>query len=359
MRNFISGPAAFRLAFVALAVAGFGLDTFGLGAVGLGAAVSPAAAQAIPKSLQEGGPDDPQRKSQTGWIVGLAASGDDAAMRLANDLARALNDGDDLRLLPVISRSAVGNVEDLLNLNEIDVAITQADALEYFRTERNTVLDNRIQYIAALPAEELHVAAPENIHTLEELRGQKVVFGPAGGAAAMTGPILFRRLGIAVKPVFTELTAGLEMVKSGEAAAMLTVESRPSNFWLSVASYAGIHFLPAPHGKALADLYAPAVLTSADYPNLIGPDENVETIAVPGVLAVENLPKTDDRFRRLLRFANYLYAHWDRLSESPFQPGWRDVDLAAAIPGWTRFGPSEVFRQFILWRDRPQGRGAR
>jgi TRAP-type uncharacterized transport system substrate-binding protein len=346
MRDFISGPACFRLALTGLTLA-------------LSACTAPAVAQQITKSLQGGGPEEAQRQRQVNsWIVTVAASRDDASMRFADELGRVLNDGDDLRVLPVAARGPAGNVEDLLNLHDIDLALTQADVLEYFRTERKTTLDNRIQYIARLPAAELHVAAPESIRSLEELRGHKVVFGPPGSAAAVTGPLAFRRLGIAVKPVFIDLPAGIGLVKSGEAAALLTVDAKPSDFWLRVPPYAGLHFLPVPHAKALADLYPAVALTSADYPNLIGPDERVDTIAVPGVVAVQNMPKTDDRFRRVLRFVQYLSARWDRLGGSTFYPGWREVSLATTVPGWTRFSPSEVFRQFILWRDQQYSRRA-
>jgi TRAP-type uncharacterized transport system substrate-binding protein len=338
MRYFIFAPALLRLALSGLTLA-------------VWSGLAPGDAQQIPKSLQQGGPDQVQFERKNNWTVSIAASRDDGSMRLADELGRALNDGDDLRVLPVIARGPISNVEDLLYLHDIDIAVTQADALEYFRTERKMSLGNKIQYIVRLPADELHVAAREEVHALEELRGQKVVFGPAGSAAAMTGPIFFRRLGIAVKPVFADLPAGLSMVKAGEAAALLTVESRRSDFWLRVPPYAGIHFLPAPNVKAFADLYEAARLTSADYPNLIGPDEKIDTIAVPAIIAVQNLPKTDDRFRRVLRFAQYLYARWDKLKDPPFHPGWRDIDLAATVPGWTPFSPSEAFRQFILWRQ--------
>lgn len=339
MRVFISGPTCFRLALTGLALA-------------VWVSAAPTAARQMTKSLQGGGPEEAQRQSQmNSWTVTVAASRDDTAMRFANELARALNDGDDLRVLPVAARGPAGNVEDLLYLHDIDLALTQTDVLEYFRTERKTALDNRIQYIARLPDAELHVAASENIHALEELRGHKVVFGPPGSAGAVTGPIVFRRLGIAVKPVFIDLPAGIGLVKSGEAAALLMVDSKPSDLWRQVPPYAGLHFLSVPHGKALADLYPASALTSADYPNLIGPDERVDTIAVPGVVAVQNVPKSDDRFRRLLRFVQYLSARWDRLGGSTFYPGWREVSLATTVPGWTRFSPSEVFRQFILWRD--------
>lgn len=344
MYDFMCGPARFRLFLIGMALAVL--------SVAASTGLAPVAAQQIPKSLREGGPDDANRKQETGWTVKIAGSTDDATMRFADELGKALSDTDDLRVLPVISRNPIGNVQDLLYLRDIDIAVTQADALEYFRLAHRTALAGKVQYIARLPAEELHVAARENVHTLQELRGRKVVFGPAGSAAAMTGTVLFHRLGIAVKPVFTDLTAGLNLVKAGKAAALLVVDSKPSDFFVRVPPYAGIHLVPAPHVKALGDLYAADQFTSADYPNLIGPDEKVDTVSVPAVLAVLNLPRSSDRFRRVLRFVQYLYTDWDKLREPPFYPGWRDADLAATLPGWTRFSPSEVLRQFILWRER-------
>jgi TRAP-type uncharacterized transport system substrate-binding protein len=335
----------FRLAIFALAMAGL--------LPGLRAFVVPAAGQEIPKSLREGGPDDVLMQRKNGWTVTIAAGGrGDASMRFADELGRALNDGDDLRVLPVSSRGPAGNLEDLLRLPDIDLAITQADVLEYLRTERKTPIPaGRVRYITRLPASELHVTAREGIHALEDLRGQNVVFGPPGSAAAVTGAIVFRRLGIPVKPLFIDLPEGIKQVRSGAAAALVGVDSKPGDLWQSTPAYAGLHLVPVPYTKVFADLYAGAEFTSKDYPNLISPGEKVETIAVPLVLAVQNVPKSGDRFRRVLRFVQYLTARWETLTERPFYQGWRGVTLAETVPGWTRFSASEVFRQFILWRE--------
>jgi hypothetical protein len=340
----------FRLVIFALAMAGL--------VPGLRAVVVPAAGQAIPKSLREGGAEDVLMQRKNSWTVTIAAGNrGDASMRFADELGRALNDGDDLRVLPVSSHGPAGNLEDLLRLPDIDLAVTQSDVLEYFRTERKAPIPaDRIRYITRLPAEELHVTARDDIHTLEDLRGQKVVFGVPGSAAALTGPIVFHRLGIPVKAVFVDLPEGIKLVRSGDAAALVGVDSKPGDLWVRIPPYAGLHLLPAPYTKVFADLYAGGEFTSADYPNLLSPGERIDTIAVPSVLAVLNVPKSDDRFRRLLRFAQYLTARWDTLTEPPFHPGWRGVNLAATVPGWTRFSASEVFRQFILWREQQQHR---
>jgi uncharacterized protein len=127
-----------------------------------------------------------------------------------------------------------------------------------------------------------------------------------------------------------------------------------------------------PYTKALADLYVVGEFTSQDYPNIIPPGQRIETIAVPSVLAVYNWPKNSDRYRRIERFTQYLFARWDKLTQPPFHPRWRDVNLAATVPGWTRFSVSEQLlqrqvqspaadqqanREFRAFVSRREGRG--
>ncbi len=114
----------------------------------------------------------------------------------------------------------------------------------------------------------------------------------------------------------------------------------------------GLHLLPVPYSKAFADLYAVGEFTNSDYPNLIPPGERIDTIAVPSVLAVYNWPKNSDRYRWVERFVQYLFNRWDKLTQPPFHPRWRDVNLAATVPGWTRLSVSEE-----MLRRAPQGSG--
>jgi TRAP-type uncharacterized transport system substrate-binding protein len=348
--------------------------------------------QTIPKSLQEGGPEEILKQRQNNWTVGVAGGNMDGTyLRFADELGKVLDDGDELRVLPIISRGAAANLQDLLYLRGIDVAFTQSDVFEYFRTQRKTPnLDTRVQYIIRLPVAELHVTARADIRTLEDLRGQKVVFGPPGSSPTLTGPIVFPRLGIPVEPVFVDFSTGMKMIRSGEVAGLLGVVSKPVDFWSKIPPNTGLHLLPVPYSKALADLYVIGEFTNADYPNLIPPGERIDTIAVPSVLAVYNWPKNSDRYRRVERFVQYLFNRWDKLTQPPFHPRWRDVNLAATVPGWTRFSVSEellqrtgqgsadqtiardfqtymtrqvrtaprndaerdaVFRQFMLWRE--------
>src|SRR5258708_12162329 len=165
---------------------------FGL-AFGLSVGIAAVVGQTIPKSLQEGGPEEVIKQRENNWTVGLAGGAFDGTyMRFADEIGKVLDDGDQLRVLPVISRGAAGNLEDLLYLRGIDVAFTQADVFEYFRTERKTPhLEDRIRYIIRLPVAEFHILVRAEIKTLEDLRGKKIIFGPPGTSATLTAPIAF------------------------------------------------------------------------------------------------------------------------------------------------------------------------
>jgi TRAP-type uncharacterized transport system substrate-binding protein len=112
-----------------------------------------ATAQAIPKSIQQGGSDSIIRERKNAWTVGIAGGLIDGTyMRFADELGKVLDDGDDLRVLPMVSYGAASNLDDLLYLRGIDLAVTQSDVFEYFRTERKTPnLQNRVHYILRLP----------------------------------------------------------------------------------------------------------------------------------------------------------------------------------------------------------------
>src|SRR6516165_11572935 len=154
---------------VALAIAGT-LMAVGAGLVTFGpSAPKPAYAQAIPNSLSAGGTDAAVRERKNQWTVGVAGgllSGTN--MTFADELAKVLDDGDNLRILPVVTYGAASNLEDLLYLRGIDVAVTQSDVFEFFRTQRKiNNLESRINYIIRLPTAELHVLARNEINSLQ------------------------------------------------------------------------------------------------------------------------------------------------------------------------------------------------
>ena len=167
--------------------------------------------QTIPKALSEGGSDFAIKERKNAWTVGIVGGLIDGTyMRFADELGKVLDDGDNLRILPIVSYGAASNLDDLLYLRGVDIAVTQSDVFEYFRTERKTPnLQNRVHYMLRLPIAELHVLAKTDIRSLEDLRGKKVNFGPAGSGSSLTGTIVFQRLGVQVEQVLIDQQTAL------------------------------------------------------------------------------------------------------------------------------------------------------
>jgi uncharacterized protein len=319
-----------------------------------------AQAQAVPKSLEGGGTEYAMKEKKNTWTVGVAGgllSG--TYMTFADELAQVLDDGDNLRVLPMVTYGAASNLDDLLYLRGVDIAMTQADVFEYYRTQRKTPnLENRIDYIIRLPVSEMHVLARNDIHSIEDLRGKKVNFGPAGSASSLTGSIVFQRLGVQVEQVLYDNPTAMQKLKTGELGALVRVIPKPIDFFAKIPANSGLHLVPIPFSKIFADYYTLGEFNSDEYPSLVPPGQKTDTIAVPAVLAVFNWPKNTDRYRRVSRFVEALFTKWDKFLEPPRHPKWRDVNLAATVPGWTRWSFADEMLKRIQPPDSPNPQAA-
>jgi hypothetical protein len=94
---------------------------------------------------------------------------------------------------------------------------------------------------------------------------------------------------------------------------------------------------------------------NTDYPNLVKPDEKVDAIGVPAVLAVYNWPKNSDRFRKVERFIKYYFDRFEQFKKPPFQKEWKEINLAATIPGWNRYWLAEQLVQDMQRKQQAQG----
>jgi TRAP-type uncharacterized transport system substrate-binding protein len=288
-----------------------------------------AQAQAVPKSLEEGGTDAAMRVKKNNWTVGIAGGQRSGTyMTFADELGQVLDDGDNLRVVPIVTYGAASNLDDLLYLRGVDIAVTQADVFEYFRTQRKVSnLDTRIHYIVRLPVSELHV---------------------------LTGAIVFQRLGVQVEQAQFDNATALQKLRTGEIAALVRVIGQPIDFFARIPPNSGLHFVPIPFSKTFADYYTLGELTSKDYPTLVPEGRPVDTIAVPTVLAVFNWAKSTDRYRRVERFTESLFTKWDAFLQPPRHPKWRDVNLAATVPGWTRWPVADEMLKRIRPKDDAQ-----
>jgi TRAP-type uncharacterized transport system substrate-binding protein len=187
----------------------------------------------------------------------------------------------------------------------------------------------------------LHILARNDVQSLEDLRGKKVNFGPAGTGASLTGTIVFQRLGINVEQVLIDQPTALQKLQSGQVDAIARVIPKPIDFFGKIPQSSGLHLVNIPFTKTFEDLYTLGEFNKQDYPNLLQGQDRIDTIAVPAVLAVFNWPKNTERYAKVDRFIQYLFSRWDALQHPPYHPKWRDVNLAATVPGWTRFSVAD------------------
>ena len=159
--------------------------------------VDPVVGQAIPKSLQGGDPEATVKDRKNAWAVGLVGGVFEGTfMRFAEDIRKVMDDGDEMRVLPIVSRGTAANLEDLLYLRGVDVAVTQVDIFEYFRAERKDPnLDQRIQYLLRFPVAEVHLITPQRNHQHRAASRQARFNSSIPGARrALRASIMFQRL---------------------------------------------------------------------------------------------------------------------------------------------------------------------
>jgi TRAP-type uncharacterized transport system substrate-binding protein len=295
-----------------------------------------------PRSLAR---ETPQA-SMNAWTVGLAGGLlEGAPIRLAAEIARVVDDGPNLHVLPIVTRGATENLNSLLYLRGIDTAIINSDALEEYKVQVPEI-QRRITYLLNLFPSELHIFVRPEIQNLQDLVGKKVNFNTQGTAAAYSGPLIFSRLGIDVEKMFIPHQVALEQLRKGEIAAVVFITSKPVDAFLRGRWEPDFKFLPVKYEAKFEDYYLPASLEANEYPNLIKPGERVPTIAVPTVLVAFNWPAQSNRHQRVARFVDYLFSRIDRLQAPGFDPKWKSINLAATVPGLTRFSAAQA------WLDR-------
>jgi TRAP-type uncharacterized transport system substrate-binding protein len=292
------------------------------------------------------------KEKMNAWTVGLAGGLlEGAPIRLAAEIARVVDDGPNMHILPIVTRGATENLNSLLYLRGVDAAIINSDALEEYKIQVPEIR-SRITYLLNLFPSELHVFVRPEIESLQDLAGKKVNFNTQGTAAAYTGPLIFSRLGIEVEKTFIPHQVALEQMRKGEMAAVIFITSKPVDAFVRGRWEPGFKFLPVTYESKFEDYYLPATLEASEYPNLIKQGERVSTIAVPTVLVAFNWPAQSNRYQRVARFVDYLFSRIDKLQAPGFDPKWKSINLAATVPGLFRFSAAQE------WLDR-QARRAR
>ena len=269
--------------------------------------------------------------------LGLMTGGLDGTFaQIGSDIATVVG-SPDLRVVALLGKGSLQNLGDLLNLRGVDLALVGADTTRF--AEVNNIhpgLRSRVSYIAKLYDQEVHIIAGPEIRSLSDLAGKVVNADVAGSGTLITTTAIFEALGVPVKLANDTPSTGLEKLRRGEIAAAVYVIGKPGRLFATIPPNSGLHLVPVQASEALLQTYVPATLTRADYPSLIEEGDTVETIAVPVLLTAYNWPADSPRYRNLAAFSDLFFERFPSLLQPPHHAKWRDVNLRATVPSWTR-----------------------
>lgn len=286
-----------------------------------------------------------QMNENTVAIVSGSPNSDDTYLQMAYDLASVLNDGDNLRIVPVVGIGGPQNIRDVRGLRGVDLGLTQTNILNNFRRSNEQLgsFDNKIVYISKLFYEETHLLVRGDIDSLEQLRGQKVNLDEVGSGTNYSMRDVFKRLNMKVEEVNVPQIDAFEKLKNGEIAGTVLIAGKPARLMSHLKLSDGFHFLAIPYTGVLGADYLPAALTHDDYPDLIPQGTSIDTVAVGAVLIAYNWPKNTDHYKRVEKFVNAFFSKISELQKPPRHVKWREVSLASKLDGWTRFEPAEAW----------------
>lgn len=260
---------------------------------------------------------------------------------MAYAIATVLEKNGAVRVLPLPGDGGMDALRDLLFLRGMDLAIVPANVLAHAKNSEalGAGLTQRISYVARLHNEEVHVLAGRHTKALADLSGKKVGVPLRDGRAQFAAADLFGRFRINVEVVTMPSAEALELVRSGELAAVLLTGAKPLPQLADMPQDGSMKLLALPFTAAMEEAYVPAAFRAADYPSLIPEGQVVEGVAVSTVLVAHSAKGIGDTTPSMTKF---VPAFFDAMSEQPL-PGYNklDVNLAATLPGWSRLPVAE------------------
>jgi TRAP-type uncharacterized transport system substrate-binding protein len=288
-------------------------------------------------------------------VVTVMASGSVSPYTVfAEDMRDVLDQQDTpggLRILPILGRGGANNVLDVLLLKGVDMGIVEMSDIDVGRQKDPALfasVESRLHYITKLANSEFQIIAQNDIKTLPELAGKKVNYFKKGSSTEIVCAKIFGLLNIPVEPVYLDQAEANAKLKTREIAAAARFAGAPHNAFTSFKAEDGLHFLPldaetlpaADFSKVL-EVYSPALLRNDHFPALIPADKPVPTVAGAMLLVVYNWAPNTERYQRVANFVNQFFSNIEKFKGPGRHPKWKEINLAANVPGWTRFQPAQ------------------
>ena len=272
--------------------------------------------------------------------------------RFTEDIRNVVNDlgPEGICVLPVLGVGGLQNVNDVLFLKNIDMGVVDEDNLRLLKKKDPVLyanIEQRVQYITKLYNSEFQILARNDIKSYDDLRGKKVNFNLKDSQTEVTADTVFDALNIQTQRSYYDNDEAMKRLIAGELSAMIILTGAPQVTLSKVKKEDGVHFLPLDQEtlpnhdlRELFAKYLPADLTHDLYPNLIPEGTTVPTIANRALLVAYAWPENSARYKRIAKFVDAFFSKIDQFNNSSRHPKWREVNLSAEMPGWTRYKPA-------------------
>jgi TRAP-type uncharacterized transport system substrate-binding protein len=280
-------------------------------------------------------PNRDAMNANTVTIITAPAGG--ASAIFGSDIMRVLDDGT-LRVIPVLGKGPVRNAVDILYLKAIDMGLVTGDVPEFYRLQyKVSDIASRLRYIAKLYNNELHVIAPTYVKSIFDLEGKRI--SAQTDVGYYSAKVIFSRLGMSADfDYWTDDARAIQKVVDGESDAYITSTGKVFPLARAIKNDdRRLHLVPIPYDPRLQDMYLPATLSGNEYPNLLGPNETIDTVATSVLLASFNWPEDSERYRRMIKFVDAFFSKFDEFHKPPRHPKWAEASINIKIPGWERF----------------------
>ena len=278
-------------------------------------------------------------RANQGRLGLLTATTSGTYVEIGADIARALDNRSNFRIVPYLSSGAIQNLNDLMTYRDADIALVNADTLMNFKVRNPD--DPRIaklSYLAKVYGSELHliVSRDSGIRTVSDLADRKVAIGQNGSGTWLTSQLVMRALGVQADITPMPNDVALEALKDGKIDATFFLTGKPSAIFQRIKSDEGLTLIGIPFSQALSGIYKAAEFTPDDYPGLVT-DKFVPTISVDVILAVYGrYPVGSNEYKLRSNFVRQLRANMAPLQFPPNHPKWKQFSFSEEVPGWDK-----------------------
>jgi TRAP-type uncharacterized transport system substrate-binding protein len=334
-----------------------------------------------------------KQRTNAGTVSIMVSGLNCTCVQFAEDIRNVVNNirPGGQRALITIGEGGPQNLKDMNFLLGVHMSIVDENDLQRLKDSDPVNYgnaDEKFRYITKLYNAEFHILARNEIKSVADLNGKSVNVDRAGSQSDHVATKVFGSLGINVTRTHYDDVLAQEKLLQGEVSAIVLSTGAPQESLRQLKKEDGIHFLaldeaslPGYDVMPILTEYLPAELTSDDYPNLIAAGETVPTVASRMILAIYNWPEKGEHYNRNALFTGEFFSKIEQFRHPSRHPKWKEVNIAAEVPGWTRFKPAQqwldghkgllsssslpvggpsrqdtAFEDFVSSRDRASGR---